>query len=140
VAFNVPTNFYDMREAQKMELKINTFNNIASNENISVTWAMKKYLKLEDKDILSNREFLRSDAMLTFEIQQIQTNGPNWREMLLQQAEGGMEGGDIGGDLGGGGGGGSGIPPAFGGGEVSVGDDVETDVPESEPAPPEEPI
>jgi hypothetical protein len=140
VKFNEPTNFYEMREAQKMELKINTFNNIAANENISVTWAMKKYLKLEDREILANRSFLRSDAELMFEIQQIQTNGPGWKAMLAQQAEGGMEGGgEMGGDLGGGGGGG-GMPPEFSGGPVDVGGgNMGGDIPEAEAPPAEEP-
>ena len=140
VKFNEPTNFYEMREAQKMELKINTFNNIASNENISVTWAMKKYLKLEDREILSNREFLRSDAQLIWEVENIKANGPNWKEQLLAQAEGGMEGGEMGGDMGGGGGGG-GMPPSFGGGEIPIdgGDDMGADVPEAEAPPAEEP-
>jgi hypothetical protein len=135
VRFNEPTNFYEMREVQKMELKINTFNNIASNENISVTWAMKKYLKIPDNEILANREFLRSDALLRFELAQLEQNGPSWKSMLQQQAEGGMEGGEMGGDLGGGGS----VPPAFGGGEISVGgDDMEADIPETESPPPTE--
>jgi hypothetical protein len=140
VKFNEPTNFYEMREAQKMELKINTFNNIVSNENISVTWAMKKFLKFEDREILTNREMLRKDAELMFEIQQIQTNGPGWKAMLAQQAEGGMEGGgEMGGDLGGGGGGS--IPPSFGGGPVDTGgEDVGGAAPEAEAPSVEEPI
>ncbi len=134
VEFNVPTNFYDMREAQKLELKINTFNTITGNENISTTFAMKKYLNWSDKEILANRAFLQSDASLGFVLDQLRANGPNYKEMLLQG--GGEAGGDMGGDLGGGMGGG-GVPPEFGGlpaasGEEDLGDDLppEGDIPE----------
>jgi len=137
VEFNVPTNFYDMRESQKMELKINTFNNIVSNENISVTWAMKKYLKLDDRDILTNREMLRKDAELIFEIEQIKANGPAWKEMLMNQAAGGE--GEIGGEFGGGGGGGGAVPE-FGGGPVEIGGAAGEEIPDTtQEAPVEEP-
>ena len=121
--FNVPTNFYDLRENQKMELKIQTFNNVAGNENISATWAMKKYLGLKDRDILANREFLRKDAELRWELMQIESNGPNWKEAILAQAEAGEMGaeGDMGGGFPMGGGGGGGLPPEFGGEPAAVG-------------------
>jgi hypothetical protein len=142
VEFNVPTNFYDMRESQKLQLKIDTFNNITSNENISTTFAIKKYLDWKDSDILANREFLRVDAELSFEIEQIRANGSNWKEVLAASAAGG-EGGEMGGDLGGGAGGGGGIPPDFGGGEAALGADVGgAEVPDAGAAPvdiPEEP-
>lgn len=123
VMFNVPTNFYDLRENQKMELKIQTFNNVAGNENISATWAMKKYLGLKDRDILANREFLRKDAELRWELMQIESNGPNWKEAILAQAEAGEMGaeGDMGGGFPMGGGGGGGLPPEFGGEPAAVG-------------------
>jgi len=120
VAFNVPTNFYDMRESQKLELKINTFNNIASNEGISTTFALKKYLDWSDKDILANREFKRSDAAHMYEVNQLMTNGPGWKQMALDAAEGGGEGMDPGGGMGGGGGGGLPSVPEFGGSEAAI--------------------
>jgi len=120
VEFNVPTNFYDMRESQKLELKINTFTSITNSEFVSKTFAMKKYLDWKDSDILANRHFLRNEAEFLYEIEQIKTNGPNYKELLAQQAEGaaGGEGGDMG-DLGGGGGGGG--VPDFGGGGATIG-------------------
>jgi hypothetical protein len=142
VEFNVPTNFYDMREAQKVELKMNTFNTITGNENISTTFAMKKYLEWTDKEILANRGFLQKDAALMYVVDQIRTNGPNWKEMALNAAEGG---GEMGGDMGGGVGGG-GMPPDFGGGPAAIGDEGELPPEGGEPVdmggeepPPEEP-
>jgi len=133
VEFNVPTNFYDMRESQKLNLKIETFNNISTNEEISTTFAMKKYLNWKDMDILANRAFLRNDAELAFEIEQIRTNGPGWKSALVD-AEAGAEEGDMGDLGGGGGGGGGGMPPDFSGGGAAV-DGGEADLGVEEPAP-----
>jgi hypothetical protein len=134
IEFNVPTNFYDMRESQKLNLKIDTFNNISNNELVSTTFAMKKYLDWKDSDILANRHFLRNEAEFMFEIEQIKANGPKWKEMLAQSAEGGGMGGEMGG-LGGGGGGGGGMPPDFGGAGATLGGEEGADIaPETEPA------
>jgi hypothetical protein len=139
VEFNVPTNFYDMRESQKLELKINTFTSITNSEFVSKTFAMKKYLNWKDSDILTNRHFLRNEAEFLYEIDQIKTLGPNYKELLAQQA-----GGEAGGDMGamGGSSGGGGATPDFGGGLASVGgDDVEAppDQAETPEAPSNEP-
>lgn len=125
VEFNVPTNFYDMREAQKLELKMNTFSTITNNENISTTFAMKKYLEWSDKEILANRGFLQKDAEFMYTIEQIRQNGPNWKQLEASfEAGGGGMGGDMGGgDMGGGGGGG--IPPEFSGGPAALGGEGE---------------
>ena len=139
IEFNVPTNFYDMRESQKLNLKIETFNNITGNEQISTTFAMKKYLEWKDSDILANRHFLRNEAEFQFEIEQIKTNGPNWKEMLAQQQEAGGEGGEGLPDIGGGSGGG--MPPDFSGGPASVGgegggaEEAPPETPEESPEP-----
>lgn len=145
IEFNVPTNFYDMRESQKLNLKIETFSNITGNDNISTTFAMKKYLEWSDKDILANREFLRLDAQLSFEIEQIKSNGPNWKEILAGQAGGGETGG--GEELGaGGGGGGGGMPPDFSGGPAAIGGappeggETSPELGAEAEAPPEEPV
>ena len=50
-----------------------------------------KYLDWADKDVLANREFLRKDAELMFEIEQIKSSGPNWKEVLAAGAAGGEE-------------------------------------------------
>ena len=125
VEFNVPTNFYEMRESQRLEQKAANFNAIAANEFVSKTYAQKKYLQWKDKDILANREFLRKDAELQWELQQIATLGPAWREAIIAaDVAGGEAAGEMGGmgDMGGGmGGAPSGTPPPFGGGEAAVG-------------------
>ena len=127
VLFNPPTNFYTLRESQILELKTNNFTSIGGNESVSQTYAMKKYLDWSDKEIKQNREWLRKDKQLSWELAQIEALGPNWREQLQNQAEqmapgaepamGGIGGGvpdsgapdTIGGD------GGVEAPPGFGG-------------------------
>lgn len=118
--FNVPTNFYEMRESQKFQLKANSYTTITAGELISKTFSQKKYLGWNDQDILANREFMRKDAEIQWEIDQIKGAGPNWRE--VQQA-GATAGGQPGAPAPGGGGGGMAMPPAFGpgpGGEVGA--------------------
>ena len=130
VEFNVPTNFYELRENQRLELKSNNYNNLAANEFVSATYAQKKYLGWKDRDILANREFLRKDAELTWEIAQIQAAGPAWKEQALAGELAGEEGA-VGGEGAGVGGTGEAIPE-FGGGPADVGApediDVEADV------------
>lgn len=128
IAFNPPTNFYELRENQRLEMKAASYNNIAASEFVSNTFAQKKYLGWKDKDILANREFLRKDAELQWEIQQIASMGPGWREQIIaQDITGGMEGGGAEAMAGGGGGAGpGGVPPEFGGGPASS----ETSAPE----------
>ena len=119
IEFNVPTNFYEMRENQRIEQRAASFNAVASNEFVSKTYAQKKYLDWKDKDILANREFLRKDAELQWELQQIATLGPAWREQVIAADvtdAGAAEAGA--GEMGGMGGG---APPAFGGGEAALG-------------------
>lgn len=120
VEFNVPTNFYELRESQKLEMKVANFGSLVSNETISPSFAQKRYLGWTDIDVKANREFLRKDKEFKWELTQIETLGPKWKEQLAAQAEAGgaagAEGGaEMGGAGGGGGGGGGGLPPAFGG-------------------------
>jgi hypothetical protein len=84
--FNVPTNFYELRENQKLELKVTNFNNLASNQTVSSTFAQKKYLGWSDQDILANREFLRKDKELEWELNQIVNGGPSWRENMVSSS------------------------------------------------------
>ena len=134
IVFNVPTNFYEVRQQQKIELKTSTFGNISNNPSVSPTYAQKKYLGWSDLDIKANREFLRKDKAFNWELQQIENLGPDWKNAIKAQAEaaGGppAEGG-AGGMGGGGGGGGGGMPPPFAGGPATVG------APEGEVPPPE---
>lgn len=134
IAFFPPTNFYEIRQQQKIELKTGVYSNISGNSSISPTYAQKKYLGWSDLDIKANREFLRKDKAFDWELQQIQNYGPDWKNALKAQAEaaGGGEGmgGGGGGMMGGGGGGGGGgeMPPPFAGGPAT---------PEGASAPPE---
>lgn len=146
IAFNVPTNFYEMRESQRLEQKANNFNTISTSEFVSKTYAQKKYLGWKDKDILANREFLRKDAELQWELQQIASLGPAWREQVIAQdisggeAPGGeMSGGGLGGGVGTGPGG---VPPEFSGGAAETGatptdtaPETPTNTPPEAPAP-----
>lgn len=127
--FNVPTNFYELRENQKLELKTATYNNLVANEFISATYGQMKYLGWSENDIKANRELLRKDAEVQWELQQIQGAGPGWKD-ALQDAP--AEGGDVEG------GAAPGEPPAFGGAPADTGeaDTGEVEAP-AEEAPPE---
>lgn len=125
IRFTPPTNFFEMREAQKAEIKYTTFNNMVQNESISKTYAQKKYLRWNDQEILANRAFLKKDKELEFELAQIQANGPMWKtggEAVEGQAmaagSGGAvptgEGAPTGGAAPSGGAGGGEAPPEFG--------------------------
>jgi hypothetical protein len=85
--FNVPTNFYELRENQKLELKVTNFNNLANNPFVSPTFAQKKLLGWSDIDVKANREFLRKDKALEWELNQIINGGPNWREQMAVPGE-----------------------------------------------------
>ena len=118
ITFNPPSNFHDLRNNQKLELKINSFNNLISTGKISTTLGLKKVMGWQDKEILANREFLRKDSALEWELAQITSLGPAWKKQLLDQANAGAPPAE--GDLGGGAGGGAAIP-SFGGGPVDIG-------------------
>ena len=140
VVFNPPTNFYTLRESQIMELKSSNFTNIGGNESISQTYAMKKYLDWNDTEIKQNREWLRKDKQLAWELAQIEALGPNWRDQLQAQADQGVDpamspGGDMGGGFDAGG---MGAPPDFGGpADLGVPADPAAPPPAgAEPAPP----
>lgn len=127
IEFNPPSNFYDLRENQKLELKVNMYNSMIGTGKISDSYAKKKYLNWTDREILADRELRRKDAELDFELNQIAQYGPGWKEMIAQGGEEGMEG-DVGGmDMGGGGG----LPdiPDFSGGPADTSGELD-DVPE----------
>jgi hypothetical protein len=112
LTFNVPTNFYELREQQKFQLRAENFNTITTSDFISKTYAQKKYLGWSDSEVMANREFLRKDKELMWELSQIENTGPDWRE--AGSLVSGAGGGGGGGGAGGGAGGGSSTPPAFG--------------------------
>ena len=142
IEFNVPTNFYELRENQKLELKVTNFGNLAANPFVSATYAQKKYLGWSDIDIKANREFLRKDKELEWELAQISQGGPDWRNAVAQPAQPGAEGAPGAMPPGAGGGGGASLPPAFGpaaetepapGGEQPAGQQPATPI--AQPAP-----
>ena len=111
LVFNVPTNFYELRENQKFQLKAENFNSITQGDLVSKTFAQKKYLGWSDSDMMANREFLRKDREMLWELDQITNGGPNWKDLgAVQPGQGGA--GEAPG--GGGGGAGSALPPQFG--------------------------
>jgi hypothetical protein len=107
--FNVPTNFYELRESQKLELKATNYNNLVSNEFISATYGQKKYLGWNDLEIKANRELLRKDAEVQWELQQIAGTGPNWRDTFQADTETSAPEGGV-----------SSEPPGFGGGPADA--------------------
>jgi len=130
--FNVPTNFYELRENQKFQLKAENFNNITQSDFVSKTYAQKRYLGWNDTDVMANREFLRKDKELMWELAQIESNGPDWRE--IGDLTGGAAGAP-GAETGGGGGAPAGTPPAFGPAPTETAPGAEAGAPGAE-APP----
>ena len=139
VEFNVPTNFYEMRESQRLELKQKTYANFATDEFISATYAQKKYLGWKDRDILANREFLRKDAEFQWELQQIGAMGPGWKEAMVAGNLAGGEGTEGVPGAPGGMGAEPGMPPDFGGGPAGGGEAALPPAAGAEAAPPETP-
>jgi hypothetical protein len=109
LAFNPPSNFYELREQQKLELKLKNFNDLSQNDSVSKTYAQKRYLGWTDTEVKANREFLRKDKEFMWELAQIEGGGPSWQKTLgpggaaPAPAEGGNE-----------------APPAFGPGAATV--------------------
>ena len=114
--FNVPSTFMAMRDQQLLDLKFTNFNNATQNQSMAPSYAQKYYLGLSDELMKENRDWLKKDSALEWELSQIKQMGPNFREILQAQV-GGAEGG-AGVDLMGGGAGptGGALPP-MGGGE-----------------------
>lgn len=123
--FNPPTNFYELRENQKLQLKAENFNAITQSDYVSKTYAQKRYLGWSDADIMANREFLRKDRELMWELDNITNGGPNWAEMGAAASGAAAEAGM------GGGGAPSEAPPAFGPGPTGEESPAET-APETE--------
>lgn len=116
VEFNVPTSFMAMRDQQLLDLKFDNFNKATQNAAIAPSYAIKYYLDWSDELMRENREWLKKDAALRWELGQIENSGPNFREQAQAAlGAGGEEGGAA--PLGGGGGGGAGGSeiPEFGG-------------------------
>lgn len=96
ISMNVPTNFYELRESQRMELKMKNFNDAIQSQQIAPSLAAKKFLGWNDELIKANREWLRKDKAFEWEIAQIMNAGPEWRT-AQQIAANGVEDGTPGG-------------------------------------------
>jgi hypothetical protein len=80
--FTEPSNFFAIRQQQLLELKLKNFSDMSANDGISNTFAQRHYLDYSDTKIGENMEWKRKDAALRWELSQIETNGPNWREQI----------------------------------------------------------
>lgn len=119
VSFQVPTVFMAMKQQQLFDIKYNNFSQMANVEGISPSFSQRHYLGLNDKEMAENREWRRKDAAFMWELEQIQANGPNFREMAnaANEAAGEMESQEAGAPMGGNAGGAEGnteTPPDFG--------------------------
>jgi hypothetical protein len=137
--FNPPSNFFAIRQQQLFELKQKNFNDMSNNESISNTFAQRHYLDYSDNKISENMEWLRKDAALKWELNQIENNGPNWRE-YIEAAENVANGTSSGGEGSGNEGGRSTASseiPEFGGGATPETPETETtpETPEAGAAP-----
>lgn len=132
IKLNQPSHYYLMRELQVMQMRNDIFNSISGNDIISKIYALKKFFKWSDKEILANIAFLKTEAALMWEIAQRKEYGPTWQNKLTGADEAGESmgigsdglGGGMGGFDGMGGGFGdvgnsSGNPPEFGGGPAA---------------------
>ena len=87
LSFVPPSNFFALRQNQNLELKLKNFNDVSQNDAISKTFAQRHYLNLNDAKISENMEWLRKDAALKWELEQIASTGPNWREHIKAAEE-----------------------------------------------------
>jgi thiol-disulfide isomerase/thioredoxin len=135
--FNPPSNFFAIRKNQELELKMKLFGDMSNNESISKTFAQRHYLEYNDARISENMEWLRKDAALKWELDQISQTGPNWREHIAAAEEAATNATGAAG-LGGGGGGGSAIPETtpLGGGEATTPPEAGAATPEAGAATP----
>ncbi len=119
IKFNEPTSFMAMRNQQLLKMRFDNYNTATQSEAISKSFAQKYYLDMSADDMKENREWLRKDAALAWELGKITEMGPNFREQLALQQGAAGEGGEAAALLGGGGGGGSSEEiPEFGAGEA----------------------
>jgi hypothetical protein len=123
IRFNEPTSFMAMRNQQLLKIKFENFQSATQGDSIAKSYAQKYYLEMTADEMKENRDWLRIDAALKWELDQIAQNGPNFREQIAAQqsssgegaasSEGG--GGGVPGIEGGGGAPGAEAIPEFGG-------------------------
>lgn len=112
VSFVPPSNFFALRKQQMLQQKMDLYNSMVADQNMSSTYLQKWLLDWTDSEILQNAAMRRIDAAHRHELAQIETNGSDYRDKLRQEAEG------VESDLGGMGGGGSLPAPGGGGGDT----------------------
>jgi len=125
--FTPPRNYFELRKQQILDLKVNNFNTLTSNESISKGYSQKEYLGWTDEQIKANREWLRKDAALQHELEGIRSGGADW-----------AAGGGAAAPMGGGapaGPGGEEMPPDMGPGAAPEAGGGEAPAPEPVPTP-----
>lgn len=114
IQFNYPSLYLELKKQQLFELKYNNFTNMSQNEGISNTFAQKEYLDWDEKKCRVNREWRRKDAIFQWELEQILTAGPNWKQQQQALSDATSEMTSAAGGASGGGGGGASELPEFG--------------------------
>lgn len=92
IKFNEPTNFNELRKQQIFELRANNFDSMSNNDSVSKLYAQKKYLGWSDEEILANIRWMKKEAAIVWEIEQIRGSGPNWKDGISQEGNAGGEG------------------------------------------------
>ena len=87
ITLNPPSHFSAIRDQQLLDIKIKNFNGFTQVDNISKTYALKKFIGWSDDEIKANREWLKRDAALAWEIDKITTLGSNWKEAMTTGAQ-----------------------------------------------------
>jgi len=118
VKMNEPTQFFQIREQQIFQQKLDNYSTIAAQDFISATFAQKMWFGMSDEEIINNRSLMQKDAAFRWELAQIEANGPDFREKALQEMRDTMDGVGMGLDSMGGGGG----LPSGGGDDTSLPD------------------
>jgi len=83
IKFNEPTSFMAMRNQQLLKMKFENYSTATQGEAISKSYAQKYYLDMSADMMKENREWLRRDSALAWELAQITQMGPNFREQLM---------------------------------------------------------
>lgn len=124
IEFNKPSQYFALREQQMWQLKFESYQSLAGDDLISNTLAQKTFLGWSDAEIAQNREAVRKDAALRWELSNIEAEGPDFREKLAAAVAGAMGGAA---DMG--------LGDALGGADGGMGEGLDTDLPEFGDAP-----
>lgn len=100
--FVPPTNYFQMRRLQAIQIAGDAYSKIAGIDVISKTWTLKNIMGLSDEEILEQYRMRKLEAAHEYEIAQITNAGPNWKTVTLMQQAGIEPGAEGGGDMGGG--------------------------------------